>query len=273
MSKAIMFCGRDGSGIIKPINVDSDGKIILPYSYTTDDYDNKVLRIVDAAPFEIEYGMYSTLTGNTMAVAPLAAKALNENADRKYASIYNDSSAPIMLSATANGSGIVIAPGERYDMNAPKGTLYLGEMYLRMLNTESQTVTEYQQGGIGNSGFNPSSATRTHTDYIPVTVTSDGLAVSVSVSSSIASIRNVAAFNTNHELEVYEHGGLNKFPLADGEYSDGSFVVTNTAVKYIAVSFCKASHASDSLSVSDMSGTTLTVMQALPSTAYVSEGE
>lgn len=274
MSKAIMFCGRDNGGIVRPINVLEDGSVKLPYSHVEDDNGDRVLRVVDAAPYLVEYGMYDTAVNSKHVVPPAATKVLEENANRKFVSVYNRGSAFLALSAGDEGSesGIIIAPNERYEMSVLRGNLYRGAMHLCTLDEKAQKITAFSQGGIGNGGFSDST-NRTHTDYIPVDVSEQGLCVAVSVESSVAAIRNVAAFDENKQLVTYNPDIVASFPVYDGEYHSASFVLTNKAVKYIAVSFCRAGYTSTALSVDAMSGTVLTIKKALPSTAYIVEGE
>lgn len=275
MSKAMLFSGRDEFGVIRPIYVTHDGhvKIDAPYSYEEDDFGNPVLRVVDAAPYLVEYGMYDTLSSYKNAVTPAPSRVLDENAKRKYASIYNNGDGFIVLSAGNEGSesGIVIAPHERYEMSVLRGNLHRGAMYLCALDVATQTVKNFVQGGIGNSGFSES-LIRTHTDYIPVSIPENGLGVAVSVESSIVSIRNVATFDVNHNLVTYQEGVDQRFPMMDGVYTKGSFTVTNPVVAYIAVSFCRSADTSVNLSPEDMTDTTLTIKSTKPSTAYIAEG-
>lgn len=284
MSKAIMFCGRDESGVVRPVSVNTEGAVKIDggtgsgmqYSYVEDDNGQPVLRVVDAAPYLVEYGMYNTLTSKAHDITTSPAKVVDENAERKYLSIYNNGDGFISLSAGDVGSeaGIVIAPHERYEMCVARGNLYRGAMHLCALDAKMkiQTVTDFVQGGIGNSGFSDS-LIRTHTDYIPVSVPESGLSVSVSVDSSVVAIRNVASFDANHNLVYYDIAMGMKFPVQDGVYTNGGFTITNPAVAYIAVSFCNAADATSNISPDDMSDTVLTIKQMASSTAYIAEGE
>lgn len=282
MSKAIMFCGRDESGVVRPVSVNTEGAVKfdggtgsgMQYSYVEDDDGKPVLRVVDAAPYLVEYGMYNTLTSKAHDITPSPAQVVDENAERKYLSIYNNGDGFISLSTGDVGSvaGIVIAPHERYEMCVARGNLYRGAMYLCALDVATQTVKDFIQGGIGNSGFSES-LTRTHTDYIPVSIPENGLGVAVEVESSVASIRNLATFDANHNLVVYQEDGNYKFPMTDGVYTEGRFIITNPAVAYIAVSFCNAADTTSNISPDDMSDTVLTIKQMASSTAYIAEGE
>ena len=61
-NKGVMMCGKDGSNYARAVSVDENGVLQMPYSSVTDDNNKKVLRVVDAAPYLVEYGVISELT-------------------------------------------------------------------------------------------------------------------------------------------------------------------------------------------------------------------
>ena len=130
-NKGVMMCGKDGNSYARAVAVDENGVLKMPFSSVTDDNNQKVLRVVDAAPFLVEYGVISELTTQEIAIPVGYTKIIDENADRKLLSMYNNSADPISISPAASGMGIIIKAGERYDMSAMNGNLYQGELYAK----------------------------------------------------------------------------------------------------------------------------------------------
>lgn len=273
MKKAMMFCGRDENGVVRPVSVDENGVIqsASDISYTLDDQNKKVLRIVDAAPYLLEYGQYNTMSGAAVSVGPGATEILSENANRKYASVFNDSNGIVILSANTDGNGIVIPANSRYDMSVMNGNLYRGQMFANTIATSNQTITTFEQGGIGGDGTFSNSEKRTHTDYIAIDVPDGGVALNVKITSNNGVIRNICAYDSNKQATYYKNNKY--FPAEDGAYTEVSVIIPNTTVKYIAISFANATSANATYSVSDMSSTTVIVSTGVPTTVYIAEGE
>ena len=273
--KGVMMCGMDENKYARAVSVDENGVIQMPFSCVTDDNNKQVLRVVDAAPYLVEYGVVSSLITQSKTISTGYTKILDENSDRKFASLYNNSSDPMTVTPAASGIGIIVKAGERYDMSAMNGNLYQGEMYASMLgNTETQ-ITSFSQGGIQADGSFSSSAKRTHTDYIGVTVPSDGLEVTVSINSGTsATIRNVCCYDTNHAGTYYDPDSQsNIFPVSDGDRQSATFTLNNTGIKFIVVSFASKTDATADYSVSDMTGVVLTVTVGTDHQLIVTEGE
>lgn len=277
MKKAMMFCGRDENGVARPVSVDENGVIkssnddAPEYSYILDDQNKKVLRIVDAAPYLLEYGQYNAMSGATVSVGIGATEILSENANRKYASVYNRGDGIVILSANTDGNGIAIPANSRYDMSVMNGNLYRGQMFANAVATSNQTITTFEQGGIGSNGTFSDSTKRTHTDYIAIDVPDGGVALNVKITSNNGVIRNICAYNASKQQTYWKD--TSSFPAGDGDYTEVSVIIPNTTVKYIAISFANATNADAAYSVSDMSSTTVSVSTGEPTTVYVAEGE
>ncbi len=208
-------------------------------SISKDNEGKSVLRVVDAAPFLLEYGHFNEAEHNRLNIFGINEQVLAENPFRKYLCVSNlsaDTPVYIHFNSAGDSSGIILGAKENYEMSTLKGNLYHGDVFVQssggFVNLFDDTLVE--QGGVTSSGRSSSlNRSRIH----PLTVSaSTAYKVRVPEEKDIY-IRSVVLYNTANSLSgkgAYD----GETYLMDTKIKECTFM-TNSDTVEIAVSFCK----------------------------------
>lgn len=237
---------------MKMQNVSSGGNVVdkesgapVSLSSVKDNDGKSVLRIVDSAPFLLEYGRFDEAVHNRLNIFGINEQVLAENPSRKYLCISNlstDTPVYIHFNSVEDSSGIILGAKENYEMSTLKGNLYHGDVFVQssggFVNLFDDTLVE--QGGATTSGR---SSSLIRTRIYPLEVSADTVyKISVPEEEDVY-IRSVVLYDTaNSESGTGAYDGATR--LMDTQVKECTFMTDSDTVE-IAVSFCKGDLAAE----------------------------
>lgn len=225
--------------------VDKESGAPVSLSSVKDNDGKSVLRIVDSAPFLLEYGRFDEAVHNRLNIFGINEQVLAENPSRKYLCISNlstDTPVYIHFNSVEDSSGIILGAKENYEMSTLKGNLYHGDVFVQssggFVNLFDDTLVE--QGGATSTGRSSSLIrTRIH----PLEVSADTVyKISVPEEEDVY-IRSVVLYDTaNSTSGTGAYDGATY--LMDTQLKECTFMTDSDTVE-IAVSFCKSDLAAE----------------------------
>lgn len=206
-------------------------------SVAKDNEGKSVLRVVDAAPFLLEYGHFNEAEHNRLNIFGINEQVLAANPFRKYLCISNlstDTPVYIHFNSADDSSGIILGAKENYEMSTLKGNLYHGAVFVQSSGGNLFDDTLVEQGGATTQNRS-SSLIRTRIYPLKVSA-STAYKISVPEEKDVY-IRSVVLYGTANSLSgkgAYD----GETYLMDTKIKECTFM-TNSDTVEIAVSFCK----------------------------------
>ena len=248
----IKIAGKDSKGLARPLSV------------MEDDSGQFVLRVVDAAPFLVEYGKFDNAIHTSHSFDGRSKKILNANADRKFVSFTNISENNIYLSLGANanfGNGMLLKPNQTYEMSTMRGNLFKGDIYgISEENFSGQNLfdkTLLSQGGLFPSSGQSDNPRRVTSFPYSLVI---GKKYRVAINHETIRIRNI----TGYDSVDFDNGWA---IVWDGVYEEKVFTPNRPLV---GISFCKVD-INENLTPSEVAEAEITLFALAPS-LLVTEG-